>query len=407
MMAHLRSFLVTLGLFWCGGSVAWADNASLVADRGCAALASRVDGEAGGGPLFLRSFDGAEGSGPAVNPALATAAFTYDNALAAIALVACDRLPQARRIGEALLAATLHDRAGAAQGRLRNAYRAGPQAETPLPNGWWDRQWLEDDYQLGTATGNVAWAALALLTLAEQTGDTRFRDGAAILGRWVVSHTADSHGFNGGIFGGEAVPRRLTWKSTEHNTDLEALFRWLARAAAPGPWGQQAAVARAFIDSQWDEASGHFFTGTTLDGVSVNRATSGLDAQFWPLLLPDAPDKWRRALDYADRAHGVPGGFAFNSDHSGLWVEGTAQAALAFRVAGQGNRADLLLQGLTSQVSPGGYLWATPQARISTGLAIGPDSTEADFFYYHLPHLGATAWAVIAAKGWNPFLGRR
>jgi hypothetical protein len=36
---------------------------------------------------------------------------------------------------------------------------------------------------------------------------------------------------------------------------------------------------------------------------------------------------------------------------------------------------------------------------------IGPNSTGPDFFYYHLPHLGATAWAVIAALGWNPFVG--
>jgi len=52
-------------------------------------------------------------------------------------------------------------------------------------------------------------------------------------------------------------------------------------------------------------------------------------------------------------------------------------------------------------------LWATPEARLGTGLAIGPDSVTADFFYFHVPHLGATAWAVIAALGWNPLTGRQ
>lgn len=33
------------------------------------------------------------------------------------------------------------------------------------------------------------------------------------------------------------------------------------------------------------------------------------------------------------------------------------------------------------------------------------DSVTNDFFYYHLPHLGATAWAAIAATGVNPFTG--
>jgi len=52
-------------------------------------------------------------------------------------------------------------------------------------------------------------------------------------------------------------------------------------------------------------------------------------------------------------------------------------------------------------------LYATPNERIRTGLAIGPTSKNADFDYFHLPHLGATAWAVLAAAGWNPFTGRR
>jgi hypothetical protein len=310
-----------------------------------------------------------------------------------------------------LSAAATNDRAGA-QGRLRNAYRAGPQDHGPLPNGWWDnarQQWLEDDYQVGTATGNVAWAALALLTLADRSQDHRYRLAAAALGHWAIEHTLDQRGaggFTGGIFGGEATPRSLTWKSTEHNIDLEAVFRWLARLGVPGDWSKTAQAARRFIDSQWDDASGHFLTGTTPDGITENRATSGLDVQFWALLLPDAPDKWRRALLYAQVAHGVPEGFAFNDDKSGLWTEGTAQAALSFQAAGQDDKAARYLNSIAQQVSPGGYLWATPKARVSTGLMIGPDSVTPDFFYFHLPHLGATAWAVIASKAWNPFIGR-
>jgi len=29
------------------------------------------------------------------------------------------------------------------------------------------------------------------------------------------------------------------------------------------------------------------------------------------------------------------------------------------------------------------------------------------FTYAHRPHLGATAWAALAAQRWNPFTGRR
>jgi hypothetical protein len=393
-----------------------AQEESALAHQGCAALTARVDAEPGTGPVMLRSFDGAGGSGPTDNVALATAAFTYDNALAVIALTACGRLPQAKRIGAALALAATSDRAGE-HGRLRNAYRGGvqpnPPPNGPPPNGWWDakaNRWLEDDYQVGTATGNVAWAALALLTLAEATGERPYRDAAVHLANWAVTHAADTRGaggFTGGIFGGEANPRPLTWKSTEHNVDLEAVFRWLARSGAAGEWSRHAAAARAFVRSQWDEAAGRFLTGTLPDGVTENRNTSGLDAQLWPLLLPDAPPNWRRALAYAERAHGVDGGFSFNDDRSGLWTEGTAQAALSYRVTGQPAKAEKLFGQLAGMVSPGGFLWATREPRVTTGLAIGPDSTTADLFYFRLPHLGATAWAVIAAEGWNPFTGRR
>ncbi|WP_119678670.1 hypothetical protein [Indioceanicola profundi] len=379
----------------------------------CSALAARVDEIPGSAPVFLRSYDGASGQGPETEPALQNAAFTYDNALAAIALTACGRHEQALRIGEALLSAARLDRLGPA-GRLRNAYRAGPQAERPIPPmGWWDpaqNRWLEDAYQVGTATGNVAWAALALLTLHEQTGERRFLDGATRLADWVAENTQDRQGpggFTGGIHGFDDAPRPLTWKSTEHNTDLVALFGWLARTDAEGDWRAAARHARGFLDAMWDAGRDHFPTGTAPDGITVNHATSGLDAQLWPLLLRDSPDGWRAALAYAERAHGVEGGFDFNDDRDGLWVEGTAQAALVYRVLGQDGEADRLLAGIAGQVSPGGYLWATRELSISTGLAIGPDSVTDDFRYYRRPHLGATAWTALAALGWNPFTGQR
>jgi hypothetical protein len=72
---------------------------------------------------------------------------------------------------------------------------------------------------------------------------------------------------------------------------------------------------------------------------------------------------------------------------------------------GLSDKAQPLWSVLLAQEAGDGWLFATPAPRISTGLAIGPDSVTNDFFYYHLPHLGATAWAAIAATGVNPFTG--
>jgi len=146
----------------------------------CAAIKAKVDEVPGGGPVFLASYGAIPGAPD--EPALDGAAFTYDNALAVMALSACGHREEARRVGDAILAASAGDRSGAV-GRIRNAYRAGAVSEyPPPPMGWWDgsrNAWFEDPYQVGSATGNLAWAGLALLTLHDQTGEVRYRDGAA------------------------------------------------------------------------------------------------------------------------------------------------------------------------------------------------------------------------------------
>jgi hypothetical protein len=372
-----------------------------VAQLSCSAIARRVDAVAGTAPLLLRSYDGEHGEPD--EPALRTAAFTYDNALAVIALLGCDRRAQATRIGRAL------EHAATGDSRLRNTYRAGVVEGKVLPNGWWDataNRWNEDAYQSGTSTGNVAWAALALLALHDATGETHWRDAAVKLADWIVANTRETGGaggFSGGIDGFDASPARLGWKSTEHAIDLVAVFMRLDRSGAKGPWLAEAAHARRFVDTQWDAPSGHFLIGTLPDGVTSNRDASALDIQWWSQLLPDAPAEWRRAIDYAQRQHGVGAGFDFNDDRDGLWLEGTAQAALAYRVVSRQDNARRCLVEVSSQFSAGGYVFATREPRITTGLAIGQASTSADFYYYRRPHLAATAWAALAALDRNPY----
>jgi len=387
-----------------------ADSAQDVAHRACTTLSARVAEYAGGEAVFLRSYDAGSGEGVNPEPAL-NGAFTYDNALAAIALRACGDLTAAKRVGDALLAASEEDRSGDA-GRLRNAYRPGPIRERPVPPmGWWSEpegRWDEDPYQVGTATGNLAWAALALLTLADATQDADYTDAAARIATWAVKQSADDHapaGFSGGLYGYDNDVLPLTWKSTEHNVDMTAMLEWLARLQPEQEWAAQAARARDFVSALWDPELGRFWVGTLPDGTSINRANSGLDAELWPLLLTDAPPEWRSALRYVERSHAVRPGFDFNDDRDGVWWEGTAQAALVYRALGDDAKADRLLKAIARRFSPGGLLWATDAARITTGLALSPSSTTDDFYYFRLPHLGATAWAAIAAQGWNPFTG--
>ncbi|MBD8898637.1 hypothetical protein [Rhodanobacter sp. DHG33] len=373
-----------------------------MANAGCNAIASRVDAVPGGTPLLLRSYDSLRGQGAPDLAPLHSAAFTYDNALAVIALLACQRKSQAERIGEALRLAAINDT------RLRDAYRAGVvEGRKPLPNGWWDAQrkrWIEaaheysGAYQDGTSCGNVAWTALALLALHDATGEARWRDAAVRLADWVAAHASDARGaggFDGGIESWLLVPRTASWKSTEHNIDLAALFGWLARIAAPGgDWPVQSKRALVFVAAQWDAPSGHFWMGTMPDGATPLRSPSALDVQLWAQLLPDAPKAWQRALGWVERMHAVNGGFDFTDVRDGLWTEGTAQAALVYRRLGHEAEADTLFAAIAQQASPGGFLYATREPRI----------TAAYSFYYRRPHLAATAWAILAASNRNPYV---
>jgi hypothetical protein len=278
--------------------------------------------------------------------------------------------------------------------------------------GWWDAaqgRWDEDPYQVGSATGNLAWAGLALLTLGDATGDPRFAAGAATIGHWVVAHVQNGKppaGFTGGLYGYDDAPQRLAWKSTEHNTDLAAMFSWLARRQPNAGWPAQASTARRFVAAQWNAAEGRFVVGTLPDGMTPNLKNSGIDSELWPLLLEDAAPGWRAGLAHVEAQYAVGDGFDFNDDRDGIWSEGTAQAALVYRALGAKRKAERCLLWLAGEISPGGLVWATDQPRITTGLALSPQSTADDFYYYRLPHLGATAWAALAATGWNPFTGK-
>jgi hypothetical protein len=385
-------------------------NAAAASTPLCDGLRMAVERQVqGADAAFVRSYE--PGADEAALPAgLATTAFTYDNALAAIALVACGDVEDARIIGNALSRAARRDRTFT-DGRVRNAYRSGPldKAAPKLP-GWWDdkaKVWAEDPAQDGTSSGNVAWVALALLTLHQATGDADYLASARRLVDWIVATTACSpEGFCGGFHGYDPQQVRLTWMSTEHNADIYAAATWLQRLTKEQSYAEAAQRARRFLDKTF--VGDHFLIGTKPDGSLNDGALLALDVQLWTsMAVPDAPASWRKSLGFAEQHFKVDDGFDFNGDRDGVWVEGTAQAALAYKINGGAAEGHRLIDGMMADRTPTGLLNATRVARLTTGLSIDPTSTVPDFFYFRRPHLGAAAWAALAETGWNPFAGRK
>ena len=352
----------------------------------CAHLAHLVDA-APAGPVFLASYPTAD-PGP-----LAGAAFLYDNAAAAVALVGCGEKSRAERIGQAILLSLDNDRFWH-DGRLRNAYAAGAAGQKPVKlSGWWDKtqnRWLEDRYQVGSDVGNMAWAMLALLALDHP-------DAAAKIGNWVAQEKdrRGAGGFTGGALGHEPSPEARKWKSTEHNTDLAAAFTLLADRTGDSKWRDLAAQARHFVDAMWGADCACFAAGTTEDGVTLNPTLS-LDAQVWPLLaLPGVKDRHSAVRVTIDARLATQGGYAYGEAKDGIWTEGTAQMALL-----EGNQA--LRTVIERQRSPDGGYYATSAAQLPTGYGLESDPSKPRL-YFRLPHLGAAAWAALAETGFNPF----
>ncbi len=343
----------------------------------------------GDGPVLLNSY--LVETGPKADDfdlTQANAAYVYDNALAGLLLIAAGHKDEALRIGQALAMAQAHDRTFH-DGRLRNGYAAGVMTSPAKLPGFWNKktnQWDEDPYQVGTDTGPVAWAML----LWQALGMVQPANKA---GNFLDERLRAPLGYYGGFYGFDQAQQKLTWESTEQNLDLAVAFSRLGRA-------EDAAHARAFVKAAYDAKAHLFKTGLAPDGKP--GAMLAADAGIWPYLagIGDGASA-QAAVDALQHGDGI----GFSSASDGIWLEGTAFAALALKRLGDA-RASAFLQTVAENLSPQGYVYATVAPVLRTGLKIGPSLQkgvpEADFNYYRRPSLSATSWAGLAALGKNP-----
>jgi len=370
-------------------------------------------------PRFLVSYEAFSTTDPD-NPDvyLRTPAFVYDNALVVLAFLSRGNetdIQRAKLIVDAFVYAQSNDRAYT-DGRLRNAYMAGDLVDhmtrkARLPT-WWDAEEersQEDEFQVSTHIGNLAWAAMAMLGYYEQVGDESGRlylESAIKLAEWIENNTRDDRGaggYTGGVKGWSGSPEKILWKSTEQNTDVYVIFSWLERLTGDPVWGQRAEYAKGFVESMWDDTEKHFWTGTNDDG-ETNKVPVPVDVQAWAVLAFGNSNKYEPALDWVlNNLHTEADGFVgfdFNEDKDGIWFEGTAQMVVDFKRAGRNEKADLYLgqlrnAQLSANNSNGKGIVAASHDGVSTGF-------EGWFLYSRL-HIGATAWYLFAEMGYAPW----
>jgi hypothetical protein len=347
----------------------------------------------GAGHCLPRSYQGGFFTTPSWD---FTPSFVYDDALVVIAYTSRGLpadLRRAQAIGDTLLFVQAEDPIG--DGRVRTSYE---------PHGI--RQGRVEITGPGTFTGNQAWVGMALARLFHATGETRYLDGALRIAEWIQTNTADMIRAPYGYTGGQVDDgTSLTWKSTEHNSDISGFFTQLAHLTGDAVWADRAAVAAGFVAAM-QSADGHVDTGTGLDGSTINTRPVPLDAQTWSYLGTGDP-RYGAALDWTLAnliANDGPytGPSISDTDVSKVWFEGAGNLALGLRLRdGQGDadRAETLLDSIRlvqrdAASGDGKGIVAT-----STD---GLDSGFGDLYYASL-HTGATAWYLLAEAGDNPF----
>ena len=374
-------------------------------------------------PVFLRSYD-------TENIAIKNVAFSYDNALVAMAFISAGEKNKAQKIVDAFVWSIEHDRTLTVERflnrktskvrRVRNAYTAGYISVFPGTNenakipGWYDTKinmWLEDQYQVGSNVGNTSFVALALLQYYNKYGGKKYLDTAAAIMNWVIENcTDDNDGFTGGFDGWEeaddpSIVYKHTYKSIEHNIDAYAAFKALYAFTGEEKYNESAQSAKRFIEAMYDDTNKMFCIGTLEDGITPGRMATVLDAQVWcAMALGEDFELYRAVLDTVEKMKTPEGGYAYyygKDKDDGFWSEGTAFTALMYRLRGENEKYEAIMKALADVQKDDGMLPAANIDHLNTGLYNFDGSPRE---YSTESHIAPTAWYIMAANGFNPFV---
>ena len=367
-LSHHRRFIsaVALALLWSTPAIAMNHGNGNGGGNGGG---GNGGGNGGGGPggeqgalQFLAAQTGPLGLLDSFPSDGTAASYTYDNAMAALALLA----------------------AGDAQGaaNILDAYNA-----IPAPSGGFDHRY---DANTGASVagilgvGHNAYLLLAMVLHEDATGEGRYDDVAADVADFLVSQ----QDADGGLFGRPTV----TWKSTENNAaSLSALHNYGVVYGSP-THTQAAAAVWAFLANEcWDGQ--RFWAGENDPTIATDVQALGALAMgasfqngiYW--IEPHTLNTQRLVKRVRIT------GFDLNDDRDTVWTEGTAQQALAYGSVGDTTEAATFQGEIEKAQQASGGFWQASNTG-TTGFGENFTRTEA---------VAATAWYVLVSSGDNPF----
>ena len=330
------------------------------------------------------------------DPLLSVSSYTYESAMAALALMSEGEYADAAKILDGFADGMKED--AEFKDRFRNAYMAGDAKTVP---GYWNNaqgQWVQDAYQVGTGTKSSCAAAVALLTYHKAIPNENYLNTAMTGIDWIIANCQDgTPGFTSGYTGWKNANAftDLTYKSTSDNLWMAAACKMLADATEWDKYEEAASSARQFVtEAMYSAGDSRFFQGTAEDGATpvTNLVLTDVQALAELCLKDDA------GMDNLAMCRTGEGGYSYdNSSTAGSWLEGTAMAALALKEIGEADKAEEALAMMEQHQLLSGTFPQTSVPELQTG--------ERDRTISNWPSVAPCAWFILAVNGFNPFDG--
>jgi hypothetical protein len=237
----------------------------------------------------------------------------YDNALTACAFISAGQHERAARILDFFNARLNSEMLSGNGGYFQFRSASGPQGN----------RWLGDN----------AWLLIAIHNYEHATGDYQFAEMRQALDTWIRAQ----QDVDGGLWGGTDATGATIGKITEGIID--------AFNAVQGFDAFHEGVLEYLEQERWDTAEQLFVSWPgsnyyyALDNFSWGYCTF---EGFPDRMLQDA-DRFLNTQTHAPNQQDV-NGYCFDEDRDAVWLEGTAQMAVAYTKAGHSEMANSILQ---------------------------------------------------------------
>lgn len=298
--------------------------------------------------------------------------YLYDQAIASIAFTSKGKINEAKNILKALQKYQLQE-----QDANAGAWCTALQTT--------DGRCLEFQYPVGP----VLWIILAVGYYHQITGDNTYNN----MVKKALDYTLQFQQPDGGINLGP----NQTGAGTEHNLDAYAALSYWHQVFPKAGYNKQAQKVKQFLVAQTWRTSEKRFAGGRDD------LRDPLDVNTWGVLA--LGKDYKQALEYVEKTHSVTlkfnskkiNGYDFDGKYfaqgapNDIWLEGTAQMAVAYHWLEKKEKSDKITQEIIKTQGSNG------------GIPYSINGSYNGYWNMSKAHsVAATGWLILAIEGVNP-----